>query len=163
MSPRTRWALLIALLALSAGLVLFGDAPPSDAAPVVDATPADLPRSGTATETPARASAVTILEIVLRAPSTVPADAFAVRDWTPPPPPPPPAPPMAPPLPFTYLGKKQQDGAWVVFLGRQDETYIVKASDAIDSLYRVEAVSPPSMTITYLPLQQQQTLAIGEP
>lgn len=52
MSPRTRWALLIALLALSAGLVLFNDAPPSHAAPVVDAVPVHRPRSSTASKAP---------------------------------------------------------------------------------------------------------------
>lgn len=91
--------------------------------------------------------------------------AFAVQNWTPPPPPPmkpPPAPPpVAPPLPFIYLGKAQENGAWEVFLARGSETLIVRQQQAIDGVYRVDAIAPPTMTLTYLPLQQVQQINIG--
>lgn len=92
---------------------------------------------------------------------------FQSQNWNPPPPKtavtaaPPPPPPMAPPLPFVYLGKAAADGAWEVFLSRADKTYIVRANTVIDGAYKVAAIAPPVMTLTYLPLNQVQQLNIG--
>jgi len=94
---------------------------------------------------------------------------FAHQDWTPPPPPPPPPqpappppPPTAPPLPFTFIGKSVADGAWEVYLARGDRTYVVHGKgDVIDGTYRVDAIAPPVLTLTYLPLNQVQQLNIG--
>lgn len=96
------------------------------------------------------------------------AGGFGVRDWTPPPPPPPapvapppPPPPTAPPLPFTLLGKALENGVWEVYLARAGQTYIVKPKTVIDGTYRVDAIAPPLLTLTYLPLNQVQQLNIG--
>jgi hypothetical protein len=94
---------------------------------------------------------------------------FAHQDWTPPPPPPqpappppPPPPPTAPPLPFTFIGKSVSDGAWEVYLARGNRTYVVREKGAvIDGTYRVDAITPPVLTLTYLPLNQVQQLNIG--
>jgi hypothetical protein len=93
---------------------------------------------------------------------------FGRQDWTPPPPPPPPAqaappppPPSAPPLPFTYIGKSLQEGRWEIFLARGDRTYLVREAAVIDGTYRVDAIKPPVLTLTYLPLNQVQQLNIG--
>jgi hypothetical protein len=94
---------------------------------------------------------------------------FAHQDWTPPPPPPPPPqpappppPPTAPPLPFTFIGKSVADGAWEVYLVRGDRTYVVREKGfVIDGTYRVDAIAPPVLTLTYLPLNQVQQLNIG--
>jgi hypothetical protein len=90
---------------------------------------------------------------------------FGRRDWTPPPPPPPPAPapppPVAPALPFAFIGKSVGDGVWEVYLARGDRTYVVRDKDVIDGTYRVEAIAPPVLTLTYLPLNQVQRLNIG--
>jgi hypothetical protein len=95
-------------------------------------------------------------------------DVFEHQDWTPPPaPPPPPAPapppppPAAPPLPFTYIGKSLSDGAWAVYLARGAETYLVREQTVIDATWRVDAIAPPILTLTYLPLNQVQQLNIG--
>ncbi|PWF48754.1 hypothetical protein, partial [Massilia glaciei] len=96
---------------------------------------------------------------------------FGTRDWNPPPPPeaqppqaPQPAPtPSAPPLPFAYIGKALGDGAWEVFLARGDQTHIVRTKTVIEGTYRVDAIAPPVMTLTYLPLNQVQQLNIGVP
>jgi hypothetical protein len=93
---------------------------------------------------------------------------FVSHNWTPPPPPAPPvvvAPPpkpTAPPLPFTYLGKKQENGKWEAYLARGGDTYVVREHSMIDGTYRAEAITPSTLTITYLPLKQVQKLAIGE-
>jgi hypothetical protein len=90
---------------------------------------------------------------------------FGRHDWTPPPPPPqpapPPPPPTAPPLPFTFIGKSVADGVWEVYLARGERTYVVHDKETIDGAYRVDAIAPPVMTLTYLPLKQIQQLNIG--
>ncbi len=90
---------------------------------------------------------------------------FGSQSWTPPPAPEPKPsaapPPTAPALPFTFLGKKLEDGSWEVYLGRGDNTLIVQEKTEIDATYRVESIKPPTLTLTYLPLNQMQTMPIG--
>lgn len=92
---------------------------------------------------------------------------FQGHNWNPPPPPPPPVsnapppPPMAPPLPYTVIGKALADGAWEVYLARADKTYVARPQTIIDGSYRVEKITPPTMSITYLPLNQVQQINIG--
>jgi hypothetical protein len=90
---------------------------------------------------------------------------FASQSWMPPPPPPPkplpPPPPTAPPVPFTYIGKMERDNTWEVYLARGDQTYVVHDQTVIDGTYRIDAVKPPTLSLTYLPLKQAQTLTIG--
>jgi hypothetical protein len=94
---------------------------------------------------------------------------FVSQSWAPPPPPappkqqetePPPA-PTAPPLPFTYVGKKAEEGTWEVYLARGEQTYIVREHSVIDPMYRVESIKPPTLSVTYMPLNEIQVLAIG--
>lgn len=94
---------------------------------------------------------------------------FGGQTWNPPPPPAPPEslkpqpppPPTAPPLPFQFLGKAAADGQWEVYLGRGEQTFVVRKGSQIDSAYRVENIAPPTLTITYLPMNQVQQLHIG--
>jgi hypothetical protein len=89
-------------------------------------------------------------------------DAFETRSWLPPPAKPaPPPPPQAPPLPFTYMGKIMDGGQVVVFLARQDRNFVVREGDKLDNNYQIDEIKPGMMTLTYLPLGQKQTLAIG--
>jgi hypothetical protein len=163
----------------AAGLVLFGDnAPSSDIAePVARAERVARAASPSpATATVATPGDTIILPLVPRAQLVGEAgDAtfasgegvFMGQNWNPPPPPPPPPsntpppPPMAPPMPFTYIGKALADGAWEVFLARGDKTYSVRVQTVIDGTYRVEKIMPPLMSVTYLPLNQQQQMNIG--
>ncbi|MFC0398867.1 hypothetical protein [Paraburkholderia rhizosphaerae] len=75
----------------------------------------------------------------------------------------PPLPPIPaePVLPFTYLGKKLSGGTWEVYLARGDETLIVHDQMLIDSMYRVESIKPPTLTLVYLPKKAVQTIDIG--
>lgn len=92
---------------------------------------------------------------------------FQGQNWNPPPPPPPPVsnapppPPMAPPVPFTVIGKALADGVWEVYLARGDKTYVARPQSTIDGSYRVEKITPPTMSMTYLPLNQVQQMNIG--
>lgn len=184
MSPR-HIAMGVALLAAGA-LVAFGDstpesevaeaverAPAAAGAPVVTAA-APLPRSEPGA---GQRGEPAILRLAPRATLIGDddealggsGDVFGRRDWNPPPPPQPaqaaaapaPPPPSAPPLPFTYLGKAAAEGRWEVFLSRGDKTYIVRNQMVIDGMYRVDAIAPPNLTLTYLPLNQVQQLNIG--
>lgn len=92
-------------------------------------------------------------------------DLFASGGWTPPPAPlqPLPAPvPMAPELPFTFLGKKLEGNAWEVFLARGEQSFVVREGSVLENTYRIDTIRPPSLSLTYLPLGQSQSLLIGD-
>ena len=92
-------------------------------------------------------------------------DLFAGRNWTPAPiavKAPPPPPPMAPPIPFIFLGKKLEGGVWEVFLARGEESFVVREGTVISNTYRIDTISPPNLGMTFMPLSQSQSIAIGE-
>ena len=92
-------------------------------------------------------------------------DVFTAQTWVVPPRAPreaPPPPPSAPPFPYIFVGKIIQDGVPTVFLARQENNYVVKAGDALESDYRVEEINGSVMTMTYLPLNMKQSFSIGE-
>ncbi len=158
--------LLFALL-----LAVFGDRTPN--ASISEPTllaPAQVPRANQAHAAIQATKQPTVLvvkdrqQLIARI-GKEPAGLFDPHSWAPPPRVVPqvivqPPPPTAPPLPFTYLGKQKESGEWVVFLKRGNATYIVKPLDVIEAAYRIEAISPPSMTLIYMPLNQPQTLLI---
>ena len=94
-------------------------------------------------------------------------NAFEPRSWIVPPPkikqaPLPSPAPQAPPLPYTYIGKMMEDGKIVVFLTRQELNYTVRSGDQLDNVYQVDDIRPTVMLLTYLPLNLQQSLPIGD-
>lgn len=100
------------------------------------------------------------------APAPPHADVFAASGWEEPrprvsaPPAPPPA-PTAPPLPFKYFGRMSEAGSVTVFLTSADRNHAVRVGDVLDGRYRIENISESTLVVTYLPLQQQQTLQIA--
>jgi hypothetical protein len=95
---------------------------------------------------------------------------FHTQSWYVAPPPPPPAPvvvvvpppPTAPPLPFTVMGSYARPGdAAVYFLTRGDRVFDVHIGDTIDNTYSVDSADNGVLTLTYKPLNIQQTLPIG--
>ena len=170
-----RLVILLAVAAVAALLVLLDGGAPQEA--VVEAVersgPAPVPRADsparTANAEPAIARLIPREQLIGDEDEALGRGnpVFGTQNWNPPPPPPsnepapPPPKPSAPPLPFTYLGKAQEKGVWEVYLARADQTYVVKDKTVIDGLYRVEAIAPPTLTLTYLPLNQVQTLNIG--
>ena len=186
-----RRLILFALLALAAWLALFGDKTPNDrnASEVVAALPArtaggwsgdasnarraDRPPPGSrALPGPASASLEVAALIPRQQLISAAADGHQSRDlfpplsWTPPPPLPEksasPPPPMAPPVPFVYLGKKLEGGQWEAYLGVGEQVFIVREGMTLAGTYKVKAVSPPTLTLIYLPLKQSQAIPIGE-
>lgn len=177
---KARHVLLAAGLVIAASLVIFGDKTPAggiaepvaravqpavSSAPATKATPRDAVRAALTPE-PEILALQSRDTLIGGAGSEKSAEGlFGSQSWMPPPPPPPkpapPPPPTAPPLPFTYLGKKVEDGTWEVFLARGDQTFIVRQQTIIDGTYRVDSIKPPTVVLTYLPLNQVQTLTIG--
>lgn len=95
-------------------------------------------------------------------------DIFTGKSWLPPPPPPllspsaPPAAPVAPPLPFKFLGKFQEEaGRTLVYLQEGENLRTAGAGDVIEGKYRVESVEGNQVVFTYLPLNTKQTLTLG--
>lgn len=183
-----QWLMALALVG-AGGLAVFGDKTPgADVAEPVErvaptARAASAPAAAAAPARQANASVAAaepaILALRPRADLVGEEGAefgakdavFQSQNWNPPAPPPPPAsveppappppPPSAPPVPFTVLGKAVGDGSWEVFLARGEQTYIVRLHSVIDGQYRIDAIAPPTMTMTYLPLKQVQQINIG--
>lgn len=100
-------------------------------------------------------------------------DAFSPHSWLPPPPPAPPAakplPPAAPakpvppPLPFVFFGTLDEKGTTQrVFLTKGDQLLVVKANDVVEGRYRIDQITESSVELTYLPLNQKQTISIQQ-
>ncbi len=178
---KPRHLLMGAALVATAGLVLFGESmPETEVAEAVERSPRPDTATATVPAPAARAAAAaadgTILRLVPRSELIGEAGEaafqgggiFGGQSFAPPPvaaepsgPPPPPPAPTAPPLPFTVIGKGLANGAWEVYLANGERTYVAHAREVIDGMYRIDAIAPPTLTITYLPLNQVQQLNIG--
>ncbi|WP_349573222.1 hypothetical protein [Azotobacter salinestris] len=103
------------------------------------------------------------------------ADLFAARSWRAPSPrrplgegppvavaPLPPPAPEAPPLPFEFIGRLDDSVHLRAFLLRDDRVHTVQAGDVIDGTYRVEKIAGDELTLVYLPLNQTQSLSVGD-
>lgn len=93
---------------------------------------------------------------------------FASNSWTPPPPPPPkalppppPPPPTAPPMPFNFVGLLQDQAKPTAFLAKDDQLLLVTTGDTIEGAYRIDSVSAKEIVLTYLPLNQRQSILIS--
>jgi hypothetical protein len=174
---KRRHLLMIAGLIGSGCLVAFGDKTPatSIAEPVSRPAPSRSAVVATieqATDKTGQDGQRTILALVPRSVLLERTDdaadsaLFGNQTWTPPPPilapvkPPPPPPPMAPVLPFTYIGKKLEGNHWEIYLAQGEQTVIAREKEIIGGLYRVDAIKPPVISLTYLPLKQVQTLTL---
>jgi len=168
---KPRHILMGVALAVAAALAAFGDKTPDADGAVAEAVerPAQ-PARAAGTQRAAAPAAILRLQPRAELIGNVSAsgdDLFGSQDWTPPPPPPPaqqagpPPAPMAPPLPFTFIGKSLEDGKWEVYLATGERTHIAVEGGTLDGAWRVERIAPPLMTLTYLPLNQVQQLNIG--
>lgn len=159
--------ILTAGVLIAAWLAVFGDKTPDNdsAQPVTHAAAEESPSStASANETSLLLALTPRTNLIGGARHhDQPVTLFASHSWTPTPPPVKPAlppAPTAPPIPFKYLGKQKEGEQWMVFLGRDDSTWIVKKNDLIDNQYQIVDISPPSIILLYLPLKQVQSLTI---
>ena len=182
-NPKLRVGLVIGALLLTVGAVKWADTltdvPEASAGgvaqPVERARPAPAQRASTPTQP---APALDLQKLQRPRALTPDGDPFGPRSFRPAPPklspqaaqaaaaaaaPPPPPPPQAPPLPFTYMGRLAEERDTTVFLTLGDRNLVVKLGDTIDNTYKVEEVGDTSIVLTYLPMNQRQTLPIGTP
>ena len=91
-------------------------------------------------------------------------DLFGSKSWNPPPPPPqtkrapvaPPPPPMAPPFPYAVVGSIADANGVTVMFTNQQQNFMVRIGEMLANDYRVDAVDPESVTLTYIPLGIRQ-------
>lgn len=181
-TSQRRWWIWLPLLALAFWLAAFGDKTPiSEDRPTVarPLDPAMLPRTtvNTAAAKVSTSPSLTPLQVLTARNQLIlpdqpkgqsQRDLFASNSWSPPVlppkalPPAPPIPPSAPLLPFTFIGKKFDGITWEVYLAQGEKSHLLREGNLIDTTYRVDKIAPPLLSLTYLPLGQAQTLAIGE-
>ena len=92
-------------------------------------------------------------------------DLFGIKNWNPPPPPVrhkplPPAAPTAPPFPYTVAGSAADVNGPMIVFNRQKQDFVMRIGDVLEQTYRVEAIDPQSVTVTYLPLGLTQVVPI---
>jgi hypothetical protein len=91
-------------------------------------------------------------------------DVFKVHSWVVVPPvkkirPQPPPPPVAPPAPFTYLGKLENSpGGTLIFLMANNKLFSVILGEKIDQQWRLDVEEVNALRLTYLPLNLSQVL-----
>lgn len=165
MSAARRMSLLLLLLAVAGGAVLWDRLRPPAKALGVSAA---VERPRTAAVAPAQDVPAVASLRPREGWTAAAADAFSPSSRPAPPAPrtlpaapaePPKA--VAPAVPFTVLGRKFEAGAWEVYLGSGEQIFIAKAGTKLGENYRVEAIGPSEIRLTYLPLNERQTLQTG--
>lgn len=173
-----RWWILGPVFVGALLLAVFGDKTPADGAVAVVA-PRVQPAARLASPgqpvlelaTPAPLHGAQVLvprdQLVKSGQRAPVRDLFSQHSWTPPAPKlkpvvvPEPV-PTAPTMPYVYLGKKQENGSWEVYLGQGEKTFVVREGQVLEGQYRVDSIKPPQMELMYLPLGLSQNLVIGE-
>ncbi|MCE4556954.1 hypothetical protein [Pelomonas cellulosilytica] len=74
----------------------------------------------------------------------------------------PPPPPSAPPFPYQLVGRLT-DGASRAVLNNAQRSAVVGAGEVVDGAWRVDAVEPGGLRLTYLPLGQAQFVPFASP
>ncbi len=69
--------------------------------------------------------------------------------------------PTAPSLPFTFIGRMIDGKDDVLFLYKNGRQYTVWQGDTVDGTYRVDSIGKNQAKLTYLPMNEQQTLAFN--
>jgi hypothetical protein len=59
------------------------------------------------------------------------------------------------------MGRYVEDGQVLVFLQHNDSNLVVRVGDTIAEHYKVESLDGGTLTLRYLPLDQQQTIDVG--
>lgn len=159
MKPIARHSLLAAALVLTLVAVWQTSrtdtaAPAHPARPAPGAPPASLPSA----VTPERLDWSEV-------------NVFAAHDWQPPaaaaldetqaaaPPPK----PQAPPLPYRYIGRWEENGELTVFVSRDNEPTSIHARQLLDKDWLVDGITPTRVTFIYIPLKQRVVMALENP
>lgn len=170
---RTRWMLLLALLATLTA-VWFAPEPEAEAivAPARRTPEAQVGAIRQATD----AQGPQVLSIRSRSDeddADALSDLFAAPPWTPPartvvpakatvPEIAPELPaPTAPPVPFSVMGSMEEGGKRAYFLSYADQSFVARVGDTLLEQYKIESVDGDRMTLRYLPMDVLQTLELA--
>lgn len=74
----------------------------------------------------------------------------------------PPLPPQAPPLPFQYMGRMADGKRVAYFLQWNQRNLVLHPGETVDKIWKLEQAHGGVLTFTYLPLNQKQSLAVGD-
>ena len=91
-------------------------------------------------------------------------NAFKVQTWEPPLPKSkkqleqPPPPPVAPPIPFTYIGKVEDDNKIEYCVLQQNKLINIKVGEVVQAQWRLDSEDAKYLNWTYLPMNLTQTL-----
>lgn len=66
-----------------------------------------------------------------------------------------------PPIPLRALGRMLDDDGEVVFVETTGKVLPTRVGDVLQSVYRIDAIEARLVRLTYLPLNEQQSLPIG--
>jgi hypothetical protein len=69
--------------------------------------------------------------------------------------------PSAPPLPFEFLGRYKDSDKEAVFVRYMNRSFPLHAGEIVEGLYQVVSINEREMVFVYLPLRQNQILAIN--
>lgn len=171
-----RWWVLGPALAVMAWLVLTDSAePPTSAvsAPVERGTAArSLPPARATTTSSAKTMAAPIRPLQARQDLYGPDTAskgqhqlFTARSWTEPvatvvnkgP-----VIEQAPTFPYTVVGRKKEGQTLEVFLTREDQNFVAREGQALESDYQVTRIGPTSMTVVYTRLNHAHEIPLGD-
>lgn len=72
------------------------------------------------------------------------------------------APSGPPPLPFQFMGRFTDDGKTAYFLQIDGQNVVARAGEKVNDSYLLDSVSGDTMNFIYLPLNQKQTLVVGD-
>jgi hypothetical protein len=67
-----------------------------------------------------------------------------------------------PPLPFQFVGRFTDEGKTAYFLQIDGRNVVARIGEKIDDNYQLDSVSGDTMHFTYLPLNQKQSLVVGD-
>ncbi|CDG81313.1 hypothetical protein [Janthinobacterium agaricidamnosum] len=68
----------------------------------------------------------------------------------------------APPLPFRFLGRFVDDGKTAYFLQVDGRNVVARVGEKIDDNYLFDNAAGDTLSFTYLPLKQKQSLVVGD-
>lgn len=69
--------------------------------------------------------------------------------------------PVAPPLPFTFVGKMIENGRVKIFLQEGETLHTVSEGEMLGNRYKVLGVDNGKISLLYLPLNVTQTINVG--
>lgn len=71
--------------------------------------------------------------------------------------------PQAPPLPYRYLGRWEENGELTVFVSRDNQPTSIHARQLLDKDWLVDGITPTRVTFIYIPLKQRVVMALENP